>query len=1040
MSFSIKKVFFRILKVTGITIVSIFLLLFLLPYLFPGTIETKIKTLANKNLKGELNFSKARLSFFKHFPALTLSLYDFTLKGSAPFQQDTLVACKELGFGVDIPSLLHSKVDINKIFLTDALINIQVDKDGRANYNIYASGDSSTAPKTDSSSASLKLEKIIIRKSRLCYNDRSLPMIIDAKGFNYIGSGDLSKDIFDLQTHAEIDAVDFTYDKVQYVTSKKLNADLVTKINTNSLELLFEKNDLKINQLPIQFKGRFSFLKEGYDMDFNIQSKATELLNIFTALPPEYDKWTAKTEIKGTADIGVELAGQYVASKNKMPSLMMNMGIRSGYIAHEKTPEPVQNLFLNFNMKLPSLNTDSLYVNVDSVFFNIGKDYFSTIFRLTGLKEPVIYTKVNTDIDLEKWNKAFGLSAFDIKGRYSMHLLVDGKYAKGQNPKSIRPDTVIRSIPKFTLRSSFSNGYFKYASLPESVKDVSFNINGSCPDNNYTHVSLSMDSINAKVLDNFIKGYIKLVPGSDFPIEADLRSIFNLADIKKFYPLDSMDIKGHLDINVKTNGKYNAAKKLFPKTDANFILKDGEVQTKYYPHPIQKIQVEANVINTDGTMATTKVFVKPVSFEFEGQPFYLKAGLQNFNDLKYSIASNGTIDVGKIYQVFSQKGLGIKGLIKTNLVLRGLQSDATAGRYDQLYNEGKLEINDITITSEYFPLPFFIKKGVFSFKQDQMWFDAFEAKYGKSDFTLNGYLSNLINYGLKNEMLKGNFDLKSNKLVVDEFMAFADNSKTTTPAPTASTGVIIVPNNLDMDFTANVATVLYNGLTLTDAKGEMLIKGGTLTLNKTGFTLIGAPVVMDAVYASQSPRKATFDYHINAKDFDVQRAYKEIKIFHDLAPSAAKTYGIISLDYGLKGRLNNNMFPVYPSLEGGGTLSIKNVKVKGLKLFSAVSKATGRDSMSNPDISKVDIKTKIKNNLITIEPFKMRVMGFRPKMEGQVSFDGQLNIKFRLGLPPLGIFGIPMSITGTRDNPKVKLGRNKGQLEETEDKDEGDGN
>jgi len=1036
---SAKKILFKTVKITGIVIASIILLLFLLPYLFPGTISQKIKDLANNKLKGELNFSKARLSFFNHFPALTLTLYDFSLKGSAPFQQDTLVAAKELALGIDMSTLFKTRIDIDKIFLSDAFINIQVDQQGNANYNVYVSTPAASANK-DTSGASLKIEKILIERTHLVYNDRSLPMLIDARNINYTGQGDLSKDIFDLQTHAEIGSMDFTYNKQSYFLSKRVNADLVTRINTNSLELLFQKNDLKINQLPVQFIGRFSFLKNGYDMDFQIQSKATELQNIFTALPAEYNAWLQKTEVSGTADIGAELSGQYIAATNTMPSFTMNMGIRSGFIGHEKTPSPVKNLFLNLEAKLPGCNPDSLYLNIDSIFFNIDKDYFSSVIRVKGIKQPEIYARINSEIDLEKWDKAFGVEPFDVKGRYSLHLLADGKYATAIVKKGLRGiDTVITSIPKFTVQSSFTGGYFKYASLPESVNDISFQLNASCPDNNYHHATIAFDNINARILSNYIKGFIRLQRGDDFPIDADLHSVFHLADIKKVYPLNSMEVKGNLDMNIQTKGRFNPSKKLFPVTNATFKLEDGSVQTKYYPAPIQKIVVDASVVNTDGTLATTKVFVKPVSFEFEGQPFQLKAGLQNFNDLKYDVVSKGTIDVSRIYKVFSQKGLDVKGFIRTSLVLKGLQSDATAGHYDKLFNAGKLEIKDISISSEYFPQPFLIKNGIFSFKQDKMWFDSFTAQYGKSDFTLNGYLSNLLNYTLQNQSLTGNFDLKSNLILVDEFMAFADKNTAAknTPAKTASTGVIIVPSNLDLTFTASANTVQYNGLMLKDAKGTLQIKDSTLTLQKTGFTLIDAPVVMDASYKSLSPRKAWFDYHINAKDFDIQKAYNQVKLFHDMASAAGKAQGIVSLDYSLKGRLNDNMFPVYPSLEGGGTLSIKNVKVKGLKLFSAVSAATNRDSINNPDISKVDIKTTIKNNIITITPaVKMKVMGFRPKIEGQVSFDGKLNLKFRLGLPPLGIFGIPMNITGTQDNPKVKLGRGKGELEETKDTEE----
>jgi AsmA protein len=48
----------------------------------------------------------------------------------------------------------------------------------------------------------------------------------------------------------------------------------------------------------------------------------------------------------------------------------------------------------------------------------------------------------------------------------------------------------------------------------------------------------------------------------------------------------------------------------------------------------------------------------------------------------------------------------------------------------------------------------------------------------------------------------------------------------------------------------------------------------------------------------------------------------------------------------------------------------------------------------------------------------MKIAGFRPKVEGQVSFDGKLNLKGRIGLPPFGIIGIPFSVTGTQDDPK----------------------
>jgi AsmA protein len=145
-----------------------------------------------------------------------------------------------------------------------------------------------------------------------------------------------------------------------------------------------------------------------------------------------------------------------------------------------------------------------------------------------------------------------------------------------------------------------------------------------------------------------------------------------------------------------------------------------------------------------------------------------------------------------------------------------------------------------------------------------------------------------------------------------------------------------------------------------------------------------------------------------------------------MVTSAAHAEGLISLDYNLSGRLDANMQPVYSSLKGGGELSAKQIKMHGFKLMSSIAKSSNHDSIaSNPDVSKVAIKTTIANNIITIERTKLRMAGFRARFEGQVSFDKRMDIQFRLGLPPLGIIGIPMTITGTQDKPKIRLGKGK---------------
>lgn len=662
---SAKKFIYKLLKITGLSIAGLLLLLFLAPILFPGTVAEKIKQWTNKSLAGELNFSKARLSFFKHFPSLTLTLYDFSLKGSAPFKQDTLVAAQEVALGIDLSTLVFNKsIHIDKIFLSGALLNVEVNAKGEANYNVYVSDKKQQAAADTTGGTALKLEKIVIEKSHLVYDDASLPMQIEAHGFYYYGYGDLSQSVFDLHSHVKADSVDFSFGNESYLQRKSLDASLITKINTNSLAFLFEKNDLLINELPVQFLGKLDFLSNGYDLDFTVSSNKTDLHDFLTALPPQYNGWLQKSKIKGTTDILLTLKGQYIASENRMPNLVYSMNINDGYVRYDDAPLPASNLYLRFNTRLPSLNPDSLQLNIDSLFFNVDKDYFSAALHVKGITQPLISARVNTVMDLEQLDRAFGLASVDLKGKYKLKLTADGMYARAPNPNSLRPDTILVSIPAFTLQSQLQDGYFKYNTLPLPVTGMGFNLDATCPDHDYKNTVLSLTNLNAAAGNNFLRGRasIKGLPNAD--VDAQLQSDLNLADIKKIYPTGGLDMQGLLKLVLDAKGRYAPAQKSFPHTTAAINLQNGVIQSSYYPHPISNIQVVAKASDATGELKDLNVFIAPASFEFEGKPFTVQASFQNFDDISYAIKANGTIDVGKIYQVFSQKGLDVTGFIK----------------------------------------------------------------------------------------------------------------------------------------------------------------------------------------------------------------------------------------------------------------------------------------------------------------------------------------------------------------------------------------
>ena len=200
----------KALKITGVVLLAILLILIITPFLFQERIKQEVKNLANRTLKSEVNFTDMNLSFFSHFPNLSLTLTGFSLKSSAPFTGDTLISAREIAFGVNVKSLFGKTIRITRIYFNKAKINILYDANGAANYDVYQSKDTTSAPgdTTHASGAELNIEHIVFKNCQVVYSDPAIPVKAIASGLNYAGTSSITSDFFNLSSDVRIDALD----------------------------------------------------------------------------------------------------------------------------------------------------------------------------------------------------------------------------------------------------------------------------------------------------------------------------------------------------------------------------------------------------------------------------------------------------------------------------------------------------------------------------------------------------------------------------------------------------------------------------------------------------------------------------------------------------------------------------------------------------------------------------------------------------------------------------------------------------------------
>ncbi|SFM77871.1 AsmA protein [Algoriella xinjiangensis] len=1011
----------KVVKITGISLGSFALVLYVSPYFFKDSINEGIKDIAKNYIKTDVDFKDLDISFFKHFPNLTVTLSDTSVKGSTPFQTENLISAKEIALGVDLKSLFGDKIIFNELFIQNATINLKVDSLGKNNFDIMVA-EEDVKPDNESS-ASLALKDFKITNSNFLYDDQSSKVYLKLDDFDYDGLIDFTNDVLSLNADTKIKTANFQLDQEKYIKNQPLKGKINSKINLSNMTFDFIENDLELGNFPFTLKGSLKMPDENKVFDLTIFSEKNKLKYVPAIIPEAYQEWAKDVEMQGSSTILFTMKGIMNAETKQNPDIHIEAKIDDGLLNYKKSTSPIKHLNLVSVIDLPALDPDKLRANVEQLSFKLLDGETKTKFVYWAGKTKFSEGEIESSIDLGALKNATGFQKIDAKG--VLNLVGDWKGSIASTSKNS-----LAKIPHFNLKADLQNGYFKMQEMPAALEHINLDLEMMNKDGNVKNTSILVRQIDAKALDNFIFGKLEVKNLKNFPINADFKAKIKLQDIYKIYPVQNIDMRGDLFVQMKANGTYEPKRKKVPVSNSVIILRNGYIRLKDYSDlPLENITVETRIKSGRGSFNDLSIDVLPISFTLAGKPFMVNANLKNLNNLDYRIHSKGELNLADFYKLFPIEGLDVAGIITTNVGLQGKNGAAL----ESLQNKGYVKIQNITINSKFFPSKFLIKQGEFKFEGAHLTFKDVKARYKRNVFMFDGNVSNYINYALKdNETLKGEINFTTNRVKIDDFMAF--NSGETSSNSNAAEGVVLLPTNVELSIKGKAKEVLFKDIILQDFDGDLALNKGFLTLNQTKFDMIGSHFTMNGTYKPINARKANFSFDVKGNNFDIQRAYKELTLFREMVSAAEKAHGKVSLDYKLEGDLGADMFPKMKTIKGGGVLTLEEIQFMGFKMFNSVAEKTSTDALRDAKVSKVKVNSKIENNVITIERTKFKIAGFRPRIEGQVSLDGYVNVGMRLGLPPFGIIGIPIKITGPSDTFEVEVG--KYQKEDLDEKDD----
>ena len=455
----------KILKITGITLATILLLLFLIPVVFKKQVQALVKREINKQLNATVDFKDVKLSLLRHFPKATITIKGLTVVGKGEFSKDTLIAADKLDATAGLFSVLKGKdIKVYGLYANNPRIHLLVNQFGRMNWDI-AKSSSSTDNTTDNASSNFKLQlkKYNISNGYLEYNDKQANTYMELEQLNHSGSGNFAADVFTLSTSTTAAAFDLVQDGIPYLTHVKTNMDADIKIDTKTQTYSFKTEDIQLNALQLSTEGFVQVINaQTINMDIKFSSPQNDFKNMLSMVPAMYSSDFATIKTSGKASFGGFVKGTY--TPQQLPAYDVKLKVDDGSFQYPDLPKPVQHIHLDLHTYNTDGKPNNSVVDIPKGHLEFDQEPFDFHFTYTN---PVTAQNIDAGakgkLDLAQLSKFIKLDA----GTKLSGLLWADAYAKG-------PLQSLQNMSgPFTAGGFFDvkNLYYADKNFPQPVKN-----------------------------------------------------------------------------------------------------------------------------------------------------------------------------------------------------------------------------------------------------------------------------------------------------------------------------------------------------------------------------------------------------------------------------------------------------------------------------------------------------------------------------------------------------------------------------------------
>lgn len=934
----------------------------------------------------DFSLQKADLTFFKTFPNVGVDIHNLTLQNKfhgAP--SDTLLNVEQCIAAINIRELLKNKnIIVKKLILEDGNANLFVNEQGKTNFDVFKLNAEDTS--TAEFDYALDLKKAKIQNVNVNYLDLKSLLSANVRKMNLDVKGKWQDKSVDGNVKLKTDKLNFE------------------TLDSSAVQIGYE-------QLQFHYDGALK------DLDRLEGALKLQVGNANLAMGE--DKYLEGTDLRLNTDLIARLSNQVLTLKTtdlKLDDYALQLqgnaqrNAKSGDVKLDvqyKTERWPLKAFLDWLPRavmgdvLDGMDVDGKVLLDGTVRGHLNEQQLPLITANIDLKNgsfamdsvPLTFQKINTGSTLNlNLNDQSDLVIRQLTAYTGRNQLT----AKG-----IIRDLLGQMLFDLDVTGDLQLTDFKQL-LPESITALSGEAKAT------VNVKCDLAQLSDVALD-------QMVASGNFQFK-DLHLLYD-DSLSLTSPSMKVDVRFPVSVQPYGIGEWAEAIIDAPQLKAGKLgLADLNATN---------VKLDAFVNNL---MDSTLQFMLGTTFAFDNL-----AGKMDTMDVKLAypqgtFVMRGTNDMSLEYLGQSLlANLGAGNTVRSGRLELSATTDYKANEKQLLLQwnpSAKIKMSGGEYVSAALPYPVEINDLQADVNVKKLQLKKCKARFGDSDLTLEGTISNIDGFLNDEKLLKGDLELVSNYIDINQIMdvvnGYGNADSVMAEQTEKDADPFMVPKNVDVNLRTTVKKALFEDAQIRNLGGNVSVKDGVLVLDQMGLTSDAARIQLTALY--KSPRRnhlfLGLDFHL--LDVKIAELIDMIPEVDTVLPMLKNFAGNAEFHFAINTNLNSKYELKYSTLRGAAAISGKDLVVLDNETYDKISKLLMFNKKTVNKIDSLSAEMTIFKNEVDVYPFAVSIDKYQAILSGRHNLDMTYDYNVTVAKPVrLGI-----EIEG-KDKLKIKLAKPK---------------